>query len=277
MPDVVSASLEALQELVDGYGEELPLDRALLAIALEEYPKIRERDYLGRLDDLADRALERAERMGRQQPAIAQTLFSEANFRGNGDNYYDPRNSLLNVVIDRKLGIPITLSIVYIEVARRTGTRAMGIGFPGHFLVQHEVDGGKLLIDPFDRGSVLDRTDCERILHGLTQDEEELEEWMLAPSSPRAIVARVLTNLKHAYLLERDFIGAVKAIDRLLVVDPDRESERRDRGLLYAELGMANSAIADLEQYLDIALPGPELEAITALIPTLRSAARRLN
>lgn len=273
----VSASVEVLQDLVDGYGEDIPLDRALLAIAREEYPKINERHYLTALDDLADRVLERAEHTGRQQRAMAETLFGEANFRGNGDNYYDPKNSLLNVVLDRKLGIPITLSIVYIEVARRAGTRAVGIGFPGHFLVQHEVDGRKLLIDPFDRGTVVDAEDCQRILNGLTGGEQELERWMLAPSSPRAIVARVLTNLKHAYLLERDFIGAVKAIDRLLTVDPDRETERRDRGLLYAELGMANSAVSDLEHYLENALPGEEIEAIEKLIPTLRSAARRLN
>ncbi|MEQ8276189.1 MAG: tetratricopeptide repeat protein [Deltaproteobacteria bacterium] len=277
MRSVVNTSLDALNDLVDGYGEDLPLDRALLAIAMEEYPKINARHYLGALDDLADRALERAERTGRHQSALAQTLFAEAKFRGNGENYYDPKNSLLNVVIDRRVGIPITLSIVYIEVARRTGSRAMGIGFPGHFLVQHEVDGHKLLIDPFDCGSVLDVTDCERILNGLSTAPKELEPWMLAPSSPRAIVARVLTNLKHAYLLEKDFIGAVKAIDRLLVVDPDRETERRDRGLLYAELGMAKSAIVDLEQYLETALPGPEEEAISALIPTLRAASRRLN
>lgn len=273
----MNASLDALGALVDGYGEDIPLDRALLAIAMEEYPKINERHYLGALDDLADRALERAESTGRHQHAIVQTLFSEAKFRGNGENYYDPKNSLLNVVIDRRVGIPITLSIVYIEVARRTGSRAMGIGFPGHFLVQHEVDGHKLLIDPFDRGSVLDIGDCERILHGLSSAPQELEPWMLAPSSPRAIVARVLTNLKNAYLLERDFIGAVKAIDRLLVVDPDRETERRDRGLLYAELNMPQAAIADLEQYLDTTLPGPEEDAIKALIPTLHSAFRRLN
>lgn len=274
----MSASREALGALIEAYGEELPLDRALLSIALEEYPEIDASHYLSALDALAERALARAGELGGQQPAIAETLFTEANFRGNGDNYYDPENSLLNVVLDRKVGIPITLSIVYIEVARRAGSRAVGIGFPGHFLVQHEVDGQKLLIDAFNRGSVLERADCRRILAGLTEERPpNLEPWMLAPSSPRAIVARVLTNLKNAYLLEHDFIGAVKAIDRLLVVDPDRETERRDRGLLYAELGMANAAVKDLEDYLERALPGPELSSIRGLIPALRAASRRLN
>ena len=163
------------------------------------------------------------------------------------------------------------------EVARRAGGRAEGIGFPGHFLVQQEVAGRPALIDPFERGVIVETADCERMLESASGGKNRIEPWMLTPSTPRAMVARVLTNLKHAYTLQKDFVGAVKAIDRLLVVEPQRLLERRDRGLLYGELGLERSAITDLQAYLEAAPRGRDTEMITKLMPRLVERARRMN
>jgi regulator of sirC expression with transglutaminase-like and TPR domain len=274
----VSRNLEDLSELVAIHGDDLPLGETLLVAAREEYPSCNDVYYLRLLDRLAERAIKlSAQQYGDLRVALQRTLFQEEHFRGNGDNYYDPRNSLLNDVIDRRLGIPITLSIIYIEVTRRAGGRAEGVGLPGHFLVQQDVEGEAVLIDPFERGVVLEHSDCARILKGLSGGRQELEPWMLEPTTSRAIVARVLTNLKHAYMLKRDVINAVKTIDRLLVIDPTRMVDLRDRGLLYAELGLSKAAMKDLETYVGHAGKGRDVDAITKMMPSLTEKSRFLN
>lgn len=268
---------EELCALIETFGEELPLDRALLLIAKEEYPDLEVGRYTSFLDRLADRALHQASDSGDMTRALTEAIFREANFRGNKENYYDPRNSLLNAVIDRRLGIPITLSIIFMEVARRAGSHAVGIGFPGHFLVRCEADGRTVMLDPFERGALVRRADCERLLKQANGAHAELEPWMLEPASPRQIVIRVLTNLKHAYMLQKDPISAVKAIDRLLLVDPHRWSERRDRGLLFKELNCASAALVDLEAYLENAPETKDLETIKRMLPELKKQRLQLN
>lgn len=268
---------EDLRALIDTYGEDLPLDRALLLIAKEEYPELDLAKYFELLDRLAERAMRIASDNGELTRALVQAVFQEAGFRGNKENYYDPKNSLLNAVIDRRLGIPITLSIIFIEVARRAGSNAVGIGFPGHFLVRCEADGRAILLDPFEKGMALKRSDCERILKASSGAQAELEPWMLEPSTPRSIVLRVLTNLKHAYMLQKDLINAVKAIDRLLIVDPARWTDRRDRGLLFMELNCANAAIADLELYRQHATDRKDLDLIERVLPELKKQRSQAN
>lgn len=295
-------SRDELRAIVAIAGDELPLDRVLLHIAQEEYPDLSVDQYLGRLDALARAVRVRAGATGNVVAALRDELFGAAGFRGNEQNYYDPKNSMLNEVIDRRLGIPITLAIVYLEVARRVGTRAVGVGFPGHFLVRHELDpdddavqseggsggarvaspitafeGRALLIDPFARGATVRRADCERLLCQVQGPSAELEPWMLAPASPRAIVIRVLTNLKHAYMLIKDHASAVRAIDRLLIFDPSRTSELRDRGLLLAELDCVGAAVRDLETYLERGAPAPEVELVERVLPGLRKKIAQLN
>jgi regulator of sirC expression with transglutaminase-like and TPR domain len=274
---IETAHREELQVLVEAFGDELPLDRTMLLLAREEYPEVDVRRYLGQLDRLADRARIRATQMSDLQRAMAETLFVDEGFRGNADQYYDPKNSLLNEVIDRRLGIPITLSIVYMETARRVGTRASGIGFPGHFLVRHELADRSVLVDPFNGGSIVRRADCERLLENVTGGSAELEPWMLTPATPKNIILRVLTNLKHAYMLRKDFINAVKAIDRLLIIDPSRWSDRRDRGLLFVELECVSAAVRDLESYLEHAPEGADVEVIRRVIPSLRAQISVMN
>jgi regulator of sirC expression with transglutaminase-like and TPR domain len=268
---------EELRSLIDSYGDDLPLDRALLLIAKEEYPDVDMGRYLSFLDRLADRAVHHASDTGDLTRALTHAIFQEGGFRGNRENYYDPKNSLLNAVIDRRLGIPITLSIIFMEVARRAGSHAVGIGFPGHFLVRHECDGRAVMLDPFEKGTIVRRADCERLLKSQSGTQTELEPWMLEPASPRAIVLRVLTNLKHAYMLQKDLINAVKAIDRLLIVDHGRWTDRRDRGLLFKELNCAGAAIADLESYAEHATDKKDLDLIRRVLPELRKQRSQLN
>jgi regulator of sirC expression with transglutaminase-like and TPR domain len=259
-------------------GPSLPLDRVLLLIAKEEYPGVDIGRYLGTLDHFADRARSLSPGGDDLLAAMRTVIFIEGGFRGNGENYYDPRNSMLNEVIDRRLGIPITLSIIYMEVARRLESRVVGIGFPGHFLVRHEIDPERsILIDPFDKGAIVRRADCERLLKSVSGQTAELEPWMLAPASPRSIVLRVLTNLKHAYMLQKDFVNAVRAIDRILIFDQERWADRRDRGLLYVELGFVGAAVNDLELYVEHASSGKDVDLIRRVLPSLKKKVSVLN
>lgn len=263
--------------MIEAYGDELPLDRTLLLIAKEEYPDLDVGRYTAFLERLADRALHHASDSGDLTRALTGAIFREAAFRGNKENYYDPKNSLLNAVIDRRLGVPITLSVVFMEVARRAGSHAVGIGFPGHFLVRVEAEGRTVMIDPFERGQIVRRADCERLLKQSNGQNAELEPWMLEPSSPRSIVTRVLTNLKHAYMLQKDLINAVKSLDRLLIVDPSRWTDRRDRGLLFMELNCASAAISDLVAYVEHATDKKDLDRIKKVLPQLQKQRSQLN
>jgi regulator of sirC expression with transglutaminase-like and TPR domain len=221
------------------------------------------------LDDWADRA-----RSMSVPPRLAlrRVVFELAGFKGNEAHYYDPENSLLNRVIDRRIGIPITIAIIYLEVARRLHEPAVGVGFPGHFLVRHD----DVLIDPFSGGRVVTRRDCEAMLQKVASKKVTIEPWMLSSVTPLAILGRVLTNLKNAYLMKRDLIMAAKAIDRLLIVEPNRSTEIRDRGLIYAELGLANAALSDLTRYLEVS-KARDRSVVENLLPSLRAEASKMN
>ena len=267
----------ALSALLARHGDDLPLDRSLLALAREEYPALDEDRYRRQLDRWAG-LVELRIRAGLPAPfALNRVLFDEIGLRGNTDAYYDPANSLLNLVLDRRLGIPITLAAVYIEVARRVGQATEGISFPGHFLVRHHFQGRELLVDAFHGGEHLTRADCAARLEVMSEGKASLAGWMFAPASGRTLVARVLTNLKVAYAKAGDVVQAIRAIDRLIVVAPERDEERRDRGLLYAELGLANAAVTDLEAYLAAVPEADDRASIQARLPGLMLAASRMN
>ncbi len=261
--------VEPLAQLFERHGGQPPLDRALLTVAAEAYPQLSEPLWLARLDHLAARAIA----LGANAAAVERVLFVEDALAGNAEDYYDPRNSFLNDVLERKLGLPITLAAIYLEVARRVGLGAVGVGFPGHFLVKRDDQ----LIDPFAGGRVLDAAELGRLLRKVTGGPRTLEPWMLAPVDTRAIVTRVLSNLKHAYVLRGDLVAAVRALDRLLSLAPERAEERRDRGLLYAQLGLAGAAVTDLEAYLNAAPQGRDAEAVKKMLPSLRHKRLELN
>jgi regulator of sirC expression with transglutaminase-like and TPR domain len=207
----------ALSALVSGAESAIDLPRAALLVASEEYPDLDPAPYLARLDELGSTFTSRLARGSSRERHIAvlnELLFGEEGFRGNGSNYYDPGNSYLNQVLDRRLGIPITLSLIYTEVARRAGLEMHGIGLPSHFVVGY----GELVIDPFNCGQLLTLDDCQELLRRAFGASAVLDASHLAPTSPRQLLARLITNLKIAYERRGDRVRAVRASEQLSLV-----------------------------------------------------------
>jgi regulator of sirC expression with transglutaminase-like and TPR domain len=270
--------------------EQAPLDlvRAALVAAEVEHPGLDSGRSIATLDALGSRAAERlrplAHRSMAERVAALNTLFFEdEGFAGNHAHYDDFRNSLLNVVLDRRLGIPITLALVYMEVARRADIAVRGVAFPGHFLMAVDTPGGvPLIVDPFDRGAVLDDTDCRALLRRHLGESATYTRALLAPCSDRHLLARLLNNLKRAYVEMRSFPHARLVTDLLVSVDPMIVSERRDRGLLAYHLDDYPSALADLEAYLQMTEPAgrsarAEREQLEEHVAMLRRRVAGLN
>ena len=248
-----------LERAMDSPGEELA--PAALAIARIEYPSLDSDGYLDALERLGDEAAGRVARAGvRGQDAIRvlnEYLYDEQRFTGNRQQYDDPRNSFLNEVLDRRTGIPITLAVVYLEVARRAGVEVTGVNFPGHFLLRApdvharlHYSGDFVIVDPFHGGALLSEVDCREMLRQHVGDEAAFDTDLLQPATRREIVVRMLVNLKRLYVRMRSFPQARVVADLLLTVDPSSVSELRDRGLLAYHLQDFGAALRDLESYL---------------------------
>src|SRR5690606_10730086 len=237
---------------------------AALVISRIEYPHLDPERYLIILDALGEEARTRiaAASAGEDDTTLAHIkalnafLFEEKGFTGNREHYEDPRNSCLNEVLDRRTGIPITLSLVYMEVARRAGLHVDGVNFPGHFLVRcPEVKGrnGKgLIIDPFHGGALLSEPDCRLLLQKHVGSEIAFSKSLLAPATRTQIVVRMLLNLKRIYVHMRSFPQARDVTELLLAVTPSALSELRDRGLLAYHLNDVSGALRDLQTYLKL-------------------------
>ncbi len=229
--------------------DEIPLAEASLLIAAEEYPGLDVGGYLARIDALADEIREEVDNAKDPRSAGASLtafLYEREAFRGNADEYYDPRNSFLNEVLDRRRGIPITLSILYMEVAARLGLAVRGIGLPGHFLVKLADVG--TYVDPFTGQVDLGEADCVDRVRALHGENVALDPAMLAPQSNRQILTRVLTNLRVIYRSRDDAPRARGALDRLLLLNPGSGHLYRDRAAVLAQLGEYRRALSDIEQ-----------------------------
>lgn len=260
--------------------EQIPLAHSVLRIALTEYPHLDPDRWLGEIDRLASRARERAESGDDASlvDALDSALFVEAGFHGNSSLYYDPRNSFLNDVLERRTGIPITLSIVYIETGRRLGLDLFGIGLPGHFLVGHRaLDGQTQIIDAFNRGSRLAHEDCARLVEEGGDGDRAFEDRFLKPVSNRNILLRMLTNLKLIYVNNRDFARAVRVMDRSLEIAPDQWSELRDRGLVHLQYGEPGKALRDLRRYIECAEPSDDEQPVRQAIAAAQRLIAQLN
>lgn len=235
-------------------------------VARVEYPRLDPSPYLDRLERMGDAALDRLANEVRMDgplearvDALNRYLFEELGFSGNRERYDDPRNSCLNEVLDRRTGIPITLSLVYIEVARRAGLRAEGINFPGHFLVRvrpdlHTDDPDEgLIVDPFHGGALLLEPDCRALLRRHLGDEAAFDRSLLAPAARKPILVRMLLNLKRLYVQMRSFPQARQVTDLLLALTPSSLIELRDRGLLAYHMHDFSAALRDLETFLKLA------------------------
>jgi len=266
-------------ELVSRDDEQINLAEAALLIAAEEYPRIDVELYLDRLDEFGD--------VVRKEAAEAQTsleiitalntaLFERLGFHGNRDTYYDPRNSYLNEVIDRRTGIPITLTVVYIEVARRIGFPIKGVGLPFHFIAKHQSPGGDLFIDPFNAGRLVGSAGCKELISEMSGGKLDLQSSHLEAVSNKQILTRMLSNLLGIYSMS-DHRRALSIIDRLLLINPESASHIRDRGLLLAKIGDRKNAIAELERYLEHMPEAPDADTIREQIRSIRQSQARLN
>jgi len=258
--------------------ERINVAEAALLIALEEYPQLDIAAYLARLDDLAAQAradlspeMGVAERVAR----LNHFLFVHCGFAGNNDKYYDPRNSFLNDVLDRRTGIPITLSIVYSEVAQRLQLPIYGVSFPGHFLVRH-VGEPEIIIDAFF-GTIISQAECAQRLRGIYGADAILDPSLLRPASPREILVRMLSNLKQVYIDTNDPARALGCVDRILVLAPDLPREVRDRGILYHRLECFAAALRDFERYLQLAPDDDTAQLIRETLPELQRQAAQLQ
>ena len=247
---------------------------AALLIARLEYPRLDASVYLTKLDQLGEAAAERVATLGdgadpmTRVTELSSYLFKDQGFAGNCGDYDDPRNSFLNEVLDRRTGIPITLALVYIEVARRAGVGIDGVNFPGHFLLKVPAHPGATLtrddhviVDPFHGGAVLSESDCRNLLRKHAGEEAAFDRRLLTRATKQEILVRMLVNLKRIYVRMRSFPQAHTITELLLALDPSAMTELRDRGLLAYHLNDYAAALRDLEAYLRFTSHGKTVQA----------------
>ena len=270
--------------------ERVDLARAALVVAKIEYPKLDPDRTIARLDALGDRAHGRLNALADSSvaarvEALNRLLFEEEKFEGNRRHYGDFRNSLLNVVLERRTGMPISLAVVYIEVARRAGLEVFGVSFPGHFLLRVPADagdaGGPLILDPFEGGRRLGEHDCRDLLQRHVGDDAEYDASLVEACPPRQIVGRMLNNLKRTYVELRSYPHARAVTELLLSVGPSFGSDLRDRGLIAYHLDDYQAALRDLEQYLRLRTwqdgDREERDRVVEHVRTLRGRVASLN
>ena len=270
----------AFRHAIDCPEDQIDLGRAALAIARQEYPDLNIEGCLSQLDELG-RTVEL--RLGDQKnpyriiAALNTVLFKELGFEGNRDEYYDPQNSFLNDVIARKRGIPISLAVLYIEVARRVGLSLAGVGFPGHFLVKYEASDDEIIIDVFNKGEILAREDLDQLLQQLYRGQVSYQPDFVAALGKRGILRRMLNNLKLIYLGRAEPLKALPVLDQLLILDPSAANEIRDRGLLYIHMECYAQALEDLESYLRLAPSADDAAMIKAQIESVRQRSVQIH
>ena len=275
----VPTPLEYFASLVQSDAE-FPLLEAAASIAQDEYPDLDVQQVLGDVDQLLARLKRRlpADAMPLQKlRAVNQFFFRDLSFRGNVNNYYDPDNSHVNVVLKTRCAIPITLAVIWLELAQGMGLSARGVGFPGHFMVKVNLPKGQVVIDPLDgqslsRDQLAERLEPYRRRSGLLDEFEVPLGLYLQATPPRDIVARMLRNLKEIHKTQEDWPRMIAVQDRLLILLPQSWGEHRDRGLANAELGNSARAVADLETYLANVEEGLDIDAIAARVADLRRA-----
>jgi regulator of sirC expression with transglutaminase-like and TPR domain len=260
--------------------EPIPLARGALLVAQEEYRELEIDKYLDKLAALA-REAEMVVRMGNDTiekvQLLSHFLFEQKGFGGNRDEYSDPRNSFLNEVLDRRLGIPITLSILYIEIGRRLGLNLFGVGFPTHFLVKAVDERGELIIDPFYDGAILTLEEIRARLTQIYGQPVEVSPAHLKPVGTRQILVRVLRNLKAVYMQKPDSTRALAALDRILLLDPRSLEELMERGALYESLECFKAALDDFQSFLSQAPEHTASETAREAILRLARQVDRIN
>jgi len=261
--------------------ERIDLVRAALIIARTEYPDLYLEAYVNRVDELARRVaahISDVDDIPKTIAAINQVLFNELGLRGNREDYYDPCNSFLNDVLDRGVGIPITLALIYMEVARRINLPLVGVGMPGHFLLKHyDIDGRETLIDCFNGGDILNPQDCQRRLDEIYSGQLTLRPEFLFAVSRRQMLTRMLNNLKTIYLSARNFRKALPIVDLVLVIYPRSPEDVKQRALLRYSLNQPKRAMEDLEEYLKMSPDASDADEIRQTALSIRRMLALMN
>jgi regulator of sirC expression with transglutaminase-like and TPR domain len=250
------------------------LVRIALEIARDAYPGLDIERYLDRIEVLAGRVRDRCPPGTKPQSLLGQinwVVFVEEGFQGNTEDYYDPRNSYLNQVIDRKVGIPITLSVLYASIAARVGLEMAGVSLPAHFMLRVGSGDATTFVDPFNAGALLDRKGCERRIAQVVGRPVALTDLQLAPCGHDQVVARILRNLKMIYVGQHDYAAALPVLRRLVALNPRDPQDQRDLGMLCLRLDRPADAIAPLQSYLEAR---PDAGDAGAVGPLLRAARR---
>lgn len=265
-------------------GPEQPeLLQAALHLCLIEYPDLDLQQQALRVGHLSERAVERLSNAPSEHAALLRLnhfLFDEMGFRGDALDYYDPRNSYLNDVLSRRTGIPISLSVLYIVVGHQAGLTLSGIGLPAHFVVRHEAldPAHRVYVDAFNRQVLPNREACRRLISSIMEQDVALPETAFLPQSTSEIMARMLANLKGAYLRMGDFQHTVAVMDFLLVLLPNDPHQWRDRGLLHYQLDNYAQASFDLHRYLWLTdEPEEKTSKVTGALETIEALRSRLN
>ena len=268
------------REMVSRREDEIDLAAAALLIAREHNPNLPVEKYLNRMKLMAN--VVRLRLGDSPEPkemveGINNHLFNGEGFGGNEADYYDPRNSFLNEVIDRRRGIPITLSILYLEVAANVGLAMSGVGFPGHFLVKYQSEQEEIIVDPFGSGVMLTREDCANRLRVVSGGQAPFREHYLSAITKKQILRRVLTNLKGIYLSSSEYGRSLWAVEMLLAISPWDVDEIRDRGKIYYQLKEYENSLADLETYLEFNKGADDAKKIGQYIEHVREMVSKAN
>jgi regulator of sirC expression with transglutaminase-like and TPR domain len=267
---------------------EIDLARACLMIAQDAYPGLDVEGYLGEIERLAARLRGRLAQVRDAEERVVELnhfLFGELGYSGNADDYYDPRNSYLNEVLDRRTGIPLTLSVLYLEVGRRIGLALEGVSFPGHFLVRLPLRGAMLVLDPFSGGEPQSEADLRARLRRVIPEgatgpvpvQELPLDQFLEPAGKRQILARLLRNLKGIYREADKPERLLEVLNRMLMVAPEAHGELRERGLVYQRLECYRAALKDLSDYSTLEPDAADVEEVRAKVLELSALCARLN
>ena len=278
-----ATEIDRWTRIANSPAEDVSLAEGALLIAAEEYRDLDVDGYLNRVDEMGAtlrRRLRSDISTTEALLALNRYVFEELGFSGNADDYYDPRNSYLNDVIERRLGIPITLAVLYIEIGRRIGLSLHGVSFPSHFLVKCVLREGAIILDPYSRGASLGVEDLQHRLKSIAKDvelDESVLKTMLTSAEPRDIFARILRNLRAIYLSKGDHLKGLGASNRIITLAPGAAEEYRDRAQLYLELECFRAALEDFRRYLRLKPDAHDSDSVTQHIAELEPVAARLN
>ena len=281
-------SLQSFAQAVERDDPRIDLAQACLLIAQDAYPALDVERYLGDIERMALRLRARMPQTSAAEErieALNEFLFDDLGYRGNADDYYDPRNSYLNDVLERKTGIPITLSVLYMEIGRRVGLPLEGVSFPGHFLVRVQVRGGVIVLDPFAGGAPQSEADLrsrlKRVIpEGVAEDVPVAElplDQFLEPASKRQILVRLLRNLKAIYRQLDKPQRMLEVLNLMLVLTPEAAAELRDRAYVYQSLECWQPALKDFTEYLEREPDAPDLDDVRVRMIELRTLCARMS